>query len=163
MTPSITELLVSDHRRIGTLLARAREGERAAYDELRGALLRHIGIEEKILLPALRARLGESPGVARQLRLDHSAIVAMLVPPPSPELLARLSSLLEQHDVLEEGDGGLYRQADDVLAGEPDIVERMRLAPTPPLAPHFDGERAHAAIDALVARAAAARDDGTRS
>ncbi|AKV01393.1 Proteophosphoglycan 5 [Labilithrix luteola] len=172
MTGPISEFLIGDHRRIAELLARARAGDSAAYDELRGALLRHIGIEEKILLRAIRARAGEArrsdptndagghgdePSLAIRLRRDHSAIAAMLVPPPSPELLARLAELLALHDPLEEGESGLYAHADELLADDPDIVERMRQAPIPPLAPNFAGERAYLAIEELVARAAAAR------
>lgn len=160
MTPGgpITRLLTADHARMSALLARACEGDVAACEELRGALLRHIGIEEKILLPAMRARTGATPSVAAQLHLDHSAIAAMLVPPASRDLLARLAELLALHDPLEEGEGGLYAQADAALAGDSDVLDRMQRAPLPPLAKHFDDERAFRAIDALVAKAMAARD-----
>lgn len=172
MIGPISEFLIGDHARIGELLVRARAGDTAAYQELRGALLRHIGIEEKMLLPAIRVRAGEprqsdatndagragnEPSLAVRLRRDHSAIAAMLVPPPSPELLARLAELLALHDPLEEGEGGLYAQADELLADDPDILERMRRAPVPPLAPNFAGERAYLAIEELVARAAEVR------
>lgn len=150
---TITELLVADHERIAGLLARAREGDLAAYEALRGALLRHIGLEEKILLPALAARGVDAGALGAQLRVDHGALAAMFVPSPSPELLARIAELLSVHDPLEEGPHGLYARADDALAGDADLLERLRRAPTPPLAKHFDGPRSHAAIAELVRRA----------
>ncbi len=153
---SIRDALAADHRRIGALLARAREGDFSRYEELRGALLRHIGMEEKILLPAVRSAGRLSPDTV-QLRLDHSAIVAMLVPSPSTSLVERLIALLEIHDALEEGPTGIYALADEVLPDPGSVLARFERAPVPPLAPHFDGPRAHAAIETLAARAADAR------
>lgn len=152
----ITHVLSEDHRRLHALLIRAREGDRDAYDEFRGGLLRHIGIEEKIVLPALRA-CGHEPVCAKQLHLDHSAIAAMLVPSPSPELLTEIEALLTLHDPLEEGEGGLYRVADAQLADIAAILDRIAAAPVPPLAPNFDGPRAFAAIELLLTRAREAR------
>jgi hypothetical protein len=152
----ITQALAADHQRIGALLAQAERGDRPSYDALRGALLRHIGVEEKILLPALRAH-GCLPAGAAQLRLDHAALVAMLVPSPTPELLAKMRALLALHDPLEEGADGIYPLADATLTGVDDLLERIARAPVPPLAPHVDAPRAFAAIDGLLARASAAR------
>lgn len=156
MTRPITWALVADHRRIGALLAAAIAGDRASYAELRGALLRHIGIEEKIVLPALRAA-GCDPPMASQLKLDHSALATMLVPTPTPELLDRIAALLALHDPLEEGDAGLYLLADAHLASADDVLERIARAPVPKMAANFDDPRVHVAIDALLARAAQGR------
>src|SRR5262245_6234159 len=76
--PSVTisSYLEEDHRRIETILQQAAGSsdptEPKLYQEFRAALLRHIGMEEKILFPAIRtATGGESlPGV-EQLHLDH--------------------------------------------------------------------------------------------
>lgn len=156
MSRSITDVLTADHERIRALIARARAGDREGYDELRGALLRHIGMEEKILLPALRA-VGAIPSAVAQMRLDHSALVAMLVPPPSPELLDRLSWLLELHDPLEEGPEGLYALADETLPNVGEVLDALERASVPPLAPNFEGPRALEAVEELVARATAGR------
>ncbi|MCC6644047.1 MAG: hemerythrin domain-containing protein [Polyangiaceae bacterium] len=152
----IEAVLAADHRRLEGLLARAEEGDQEAYEGLRSGLLRHIGVEEKIVLPTLRAAGHEAP-VARQLKLDHSAIVAMLVPSPSPALLRRLAEFLALHDPLEEGAAGVYRLADTRLADPAALLPLIEAAPSPPLAAHFDGERAHAAIELLFGRAMAAR------
>ncbi len=159
MIRSITAYLTEDHERIRALIARARAGDGEAYEELRGALLRHIGMEEKILLPALRA-VGLDPPAMAQMRLDHSALVAMLVPPPSPELLDRLTHLLELHDPLEEGPEGLYALADESVPDVAEVLAALERAPVPPLAPHFDGPRAYAAVEQLEARAAEGRARG---
>lgn len=155
MSGPIERVLGDEHRHIKALLSQAKLGERASYDELRPALLRHIGIEEKILLPALRAQ-GPEPPYARQLRLDHSAIVAMLVPSPTSELLIKLEALLALHDPLEEGPGGLYALA-DALPDLDGLLARIAGAPSPPLAAHFDGPRAFAAIETLLGRARGGR------
>ena len=94
MSGAITDLLMADHARIGALLARAHRGDAVAYEELRGALLRHIGLEEKILIRAIRERTGRAPAVTGQLRLDHAALVALEVPPPSAVLQNRKRRLL---------------------------------------------------------------------
>jgi hypothetical protein len=153
----ITQVLTGDHQRIDGLLARALQGDRDSYEELRGALLRHIGIEEKIVFPAIRAAGREVTNDA-QLRLDHSAIVAMLVPSPTPEILAKLEELLRVHDALEEGADGTYALADEVIADVDDVVDRLERAPAPPVARHFDGPRAFAAIESLLARAKQGRE-----
>jgi hypothetical protein len=81
--------LASDHGRLDGLLQRAMTEagaiDRAAYAEFRARLLKHIGMEEKILLPeAQRVRGGEPLAMAAKLRLDHSALAALLVPTPTP-------------------------------------------------------------------------------
>jgi len=118
-----------DHARLRSLLGAA-ASDAEAYLGFREGLLRHIGMEEKILLPAAALAAGGVPlPVARLLRADHSAIAAMLVPPPTPALLRRLAALLTVHDALEEG----------------------------PAARHFDDARVHDRIAALESAALAAR------
>ena len=89
MTRAIHRFLTDDHRRLDALLERAvadvQRFDHAAYAAFRGGLLRHIGLEEKILLPeAQRLRGGEPLAVAATLRLQHGAIAALLVPTPTP-------------------------------------------------------------------------------
>lgn len=159
MTDTISSWLARDHRRLGALLSSAIEGDTVAYAKLRAGLLRHIGIEEKILLRELAAVRAEPVAVGPQLHLDHSALAALLVPSPSRSLLERVRALLELHDPLEEGPGGLYALADEALAGRhAELIARFAAAPEPPLAKHFDGPRAFAAIEELFARASAARN-----
>lgn len=102
-----------------------------AYQQFRQGLLRHIGIEEKILIPALRQDMeGEMKQILDRIRSDHSAIVALLVPPPSPAIVHALTAILTGHNELEEMNGGFYERADvyDETAVE-QITEKVKSAP----------------------------------
>lgn len=156
-------LLTEDHRRLEGLLERACAVlgaiERAPYDAFRVGILRHIGIEEKILLPAAkRLRGGEPLPVAKLLRVDHPAIAALLVLTPTAEVVARIRAVLALHDPLEEGSLGLYAECERLAAAELDeILERVRAAPEPPLMPYSDGERARRNAAHWLAQVEAAR------
>lgn len=144
----LARLLAADHARLDALLARASatpgEVDRAAFDAFRGGLLRHIALEEKILLPAAReARGGEPLPDQRRLRVEHGAIASLLVPTPTPELIRELRSILEPHDRLEEDAGGVYAQCDALLAGRADeLLARLDAYPTVRVAAYYDGPRA---------------------
>ena len=157
MSGPLHDFFTQDHRRIDDFLraAAGAAGAAASYAAFRAALLRHIGMEEQILLPAAR-RLsgGEPPAIARQLRADHAAIAALLVPTPTPAIVEQLRALLSLHDALEEEAGGPYEARDQLAAAESEsLLRRLRAAPPVPLAPHFDGPRAFAAIDRLLCAA----------
>ena len=159
----IERYLVEDHRRLEALLERAVARpdaiDGAAYAEFRAGLLRHIGMEEKILLPtARRLRGGEPLPVARQMRLDHAALAALLVPTPTHEIVARIRALLVEHNPLEEAPGAMYQTIEALASGEAStLLQRLKDAPEVPVAPHFDGPRAFEAIDRLLRAAADGR------
>ena len=145
MRGPIETFLTTDHARIDALLAKAERADRSieseVYAQFRQALLRHIAMEEKVLLPYARDRRGGEPlPVARALRKDHGAIAALLVPSPTPTLCADLRAVLARHNPLEEGSEGLYAVC-DVLAGDDaeQVVVRLRAQPDVPMAPHYDG------------------------
>src|SRR4030095_15443104 len=84
--------------------------------EFRGALLRHIGLEEKILLPAARFANGGKPvHGAEQLHLDHGALAALLVPTPTMAILRAIHTILERHNNIEEGSEGAYAECEWLL------------------------------------------------
>ena len=60
----LTDFLVGDHRRLKALLhqavAHADHVDQGAYAQFRAGLLRHIGMEEKILIPAAQRLRGGS-------------------------------------------------------------------------------------------------------
>ena len=151
----LEEFLGRDHERLDDLLRAAAAGETVdlgPYESFRAGLLRHIGVEEKILVPFARRKGSDAAlAVARQLRLDHAALVALLVPTPTPAIVERVRALLVVHNPLEEGEGGFYRLCAD-LAGsdEAELVRRAQAAPEVPLAAHYDGPRAFANIDRLL-------------
>lgn len=141
----IARHLAEDHARLDALLARAVASDpldRAPYDAFRAGLLRHIALEEKILLPALREALGDDPPERRRLRIDHGALAALLVPPPTRELVGELRSILVPHNTLEEGPAGLYARCDELLAPRAaELLERMRSYPPVKVAAYSDGPR----------------------
>jgi hypothetical protein len=157
----IRRYLEDDHLRLDQLLARA-DVDTDAYEQLRAGLLRHIGMEEKILLPAAkRLRGGQPLPKARLLRADHSALAAMLVPSPTATLLAQIRSLLAQHNPIEEGPHGVYAVCETLAAAEADqLLERLKATPEVPLAQHFDGPRAFENIERLLRAAERARELG---
>lgn len=145
----ITDYLVADHQRLHVLLARAARGPKldaVAFETFRAGLLRHIAIEEKLLLPAARrARNGVPIERAHRLRIDHGALGSLLVPSPDLALCAEIAQLIETHDVIEEGPGGVYAEC-EALIGEPasrELAERARAFPEVRVAQHFDGEGVH--------------------
>ena len=121
MQGPIATYLSRDHDRLGDLLQRcvARSGvELPLYDEFRAGLLRHIGMEEKILLPFARQLRGDEPlPAADQLKRDHAALAALLVPSPTPQIIETIHSILVEHNKLEEVPGGVYEECEQ-LAGD---------------------------------------------
>ncbi len=155
MPGALHRFLQEDHARLDELLARATAAsvlDLDAYEAFRGGLLRHIGMEEKILLPeARRLRGGEPLPVARQLRADHAALASLLVPPPSHEILTLIRDILVEHNPLEEEPGGLYDVCERLIGADlGNILARLRASPEVPLAPHFDGPRVHEHVAALI-------------
>jgi hypothetical protein len=159
MPGPISRFLADDHVRLDALLSRAvadpTRADADAYGEFRRGLLKHIAMEEKILLPAAaRARGGEALPVAARLRLDHGAIAALMVPTPTPAIVATLRRILAAHNPIEEGPDGLYETCDRLLAAEAeDVVARLRAAPDVPVSPHVDSALVERATRRALARA----------
>ena len=159
MSGPLSLFFVQDHRRLDALLkGSANAGgtvDAAPYEEFRAGILRHIGMEERILIPAAkRARGGQALPVARLLRLDHGVIAALLVPPPSARIVERIAEVLGPHNEAEERLNGLYAVCDELLANETEtLLETLRAFPAIPLAPHQDGPNVHAHIEETLALA----------
>jgi hypothetical protein len=151
--------LADDHRRLDALLQRAGASPQTidgtAYAEFRAGLLKHIGMEEKILLPAAqRARGGEALPAAAKLRLDHGALAALLVPSPTPSIIAALRTILVAHNAQEEGSGGVYETCEQLAEAEADeLLARLRSAPDVRVSPHVDGPKIMEAARRALARA----------
>lgn len=142
MPESLYYYLASDHDRLGGLLDRAISApgaiDRKPYDAFRAGLLRHIAMEERIVFPALaRFKGGEQAPVVRQLRLDHGALAALLVPPPNAAVLSTLRHILSLHNRREEEKGGVYRLLDRLAGAETaSLLEKLKATPPVPLAPY---------------------------
>lgn len=156
----IHRCLTEDHERLGALLLRAASDpaciDLTAFHSFRVGILRHIGIEERELLPAAkRLRGGDPLPVARRLRLDHSALATLLVPTPTHEIVAEIRRVIASHDRLEEDEGGMYDEVDRLVPpAETDaLLDRIRATPDPAVAPYFDDPRVLARIAQLLADA----------
>jgi len=115
MAGKISQFLCADHARLDDVLRRATADvtciDHTAYAEFREGLLRHIGMEEKILFPAARsARSGKRIRATAKLSLDHGALAALLVLTPTHSIIAAIRAILDRHNPLEEGDGGIIRE-----------------------------------------------------
>ncbi|MCG6924860.1 MAG: hemerythrin domain-containing protein [Acidobacteria bacterium] len=134
-----------DHRRLGALLERSMAAPGTVdldpFEEFRAGILRHIGMEEKVLFVAAReARGGDPLPVAARLRVDHGAIASLLVPTPTPTLVAEIVSVLTPHNRREEEEGGVYDACDEALgAAAVDLVKELEAFPAVPLKPYNDG------------------------
>ena len=144
MAGKIYRYLADDHTRLEELLQRATSDpnkvEALAYAEFRAGLLKHIAMEEKILLPAAqRLRGGQPLSIAPKLRLDHGALAALLVPTPTPAIVMAIRAILKAHNTIEEGPGGLYEQCEELAGAEADpILAQLRNAPEVRVAAHID-------------------------
>ena len=138
------EYLTNDHNMLDALLDFAIEEpgviEMEAYSDFRKRLLRHISIEEKIVLPAIeRWQGGKKAPMADRLHSDHGAIVSLMVPPPTRPLIRTLQSIFTAHNPIEEGEGGLYELFENLAGSEMDkYLELMKSAPEVRVLPHND-------------------------
>jgi hypothetical protein len=144
MAGKIYRYLSDDHVRLDDALQRATRKadviDIGAYSEFREGLLRHIGMEEKILLPAARAANGGKPlRDASRLHLDHGALAALLVPTPTSSIIAAIKTILDAHNPVEEGPGGVYDECERLLASDADeVAARLHNARPVEVAPHVD-------------------------
>lgn len=164
----VTDFLIEDHRRLETLLQKAvahvDQVDQEAYAQFRAGLLHHIGMEEKILLPAAqRLRDGEPLLIATRLRLDHGALATLLIPTPTAAVIATIRSILEEHNILEEGPGGLYEICDKLAGSEAaQLLAKLQAAPEVTVLPHSDTPTVMNTIHRALERAGYAfREDAT--
>ena len=144
MHGKIYRYLADDHRRLDALLERAMSDpaniDAAAYAQFRAGLLKHIGMEEKVLLPAAqKLRGGEPLPVAAKLRLDHGALAALLVPTPTVPLVAAIRAILKAHNPIEEDPGGIYDQCEELAGAEAEqILRQLQNYSEVKVVPHVD-------------------------
>jgi hypothetical protein len=159
MPGKIYRYLADDHERLDALLERAISDpeniDMSAYAQFRSGLLKHIGMEEKILLPAARRiRGGEPLPVAAKLRLDHGALTALLVPSPTPQVIAAIRTILKLHNAIEEDPGGMYETCEELAGPEVDeILRQLQEAPEVKVLPHVDTPFVMEAARRALARA----------
>lgn len=141
--------MTRDHERLDALLARSDadpariDGE--AFAAFRAGLMRHIAMEEKVLLPeAKRLRGGEPLPIARQLKADHAALASLLVPSPTYATVATIRGVLAEHNPLEEGDAGMYAACEALIGSDAErVLDAMRAVPPVRASEHLDEPRIH--------------------
>lgn len=125
-----------DHRELEEDLKKSAEGssiDMVPFTRFREGLLRHIGMEERILLPTLEKHGPESlRPTLKQIHLDHGAIAALLVPLPTHAIVRMIEHILEKHNVFEEAEGGMYDACENLTK---DVVDQMlkQARETPPV------------------------------
>jgi len=167
------QLMAAEHANLDRLLVQVsiQEGVTSieTYGEFRKSLLRHIGIEEKILLPMAQRRCGGKPlALAARLRLDHGALAALMMLPPSATTLIAIRAVLDTHNPLEEAPGGVYEQCERLAGGElEEILVRCEVAAKVPVSPWVESPKVLAAAKRMLIRAGYEdsllnlRDEGT--
>jgi len=113
MNKPLYQFFAKDHHRIEELLSNATnqpgEIEMNYYHQFRIGLLRHIKMEEKTLFPsAKKADNAVMQELLPRYKLEHGALTALMVPPPTLSLIKAIRYVLEKHDLAEEEPGGLY-------------------------------------------------------
>lgn len=149
--------LSDDHARLDALLRQAvadpHAVDLAAYRAFRGGLLRHIGMEERLLFRDARRRRGGEPlPLTDQLHADHAALAALLMPPPTHELLAAVRAILDEHNQLEEGPGGPYEVCDLLPADDArELLAALEATPEVRQGANWDDPLVREQIDRLLA------------
>jgi hemerythrin superfamily protein len=123
MNKLLHQLFAKDHHRIDLLLNMATEQpqeiEMNYYQQFRTQLLRHIKMEEKILFPAAKKA---NPELMQELlvryRLEHGALTALMVPPPTLSLINVIKYVLKKHNEAEETLDGLYDVCVELTQGQ---------------------------------------------
>ena len=159
MNRRLHDFFTRDHRRLEALLEQAFADPGAidheAYGQFRAGLLRHIGMEEKLLLPALQRWHGGEPWpVAAKLRLDHGALATLIMPTPTAQILATIRRILSEHNRLEEGPDGLYAFCDRMPVSEMDsLLSALQAASPIHVMRHSDSPAVMKTLGGALARA----------
>ncbi len=123
MKKPLHQFFENDHRQIDIFLNKAiehpNEIDMTYYHQFRTRLLRHIKMEEKSLFPAAKKA---NPELIKKLipryRLEHGAITALMVPPPTLSLIKVIRYILEKHNMAEEEPEGLYDICEALTQGQ---------------------------------------------
>lgn len=135
------DFFTTDHRRIEGILEEAtKDRDRVdleKYREFRVGLLTHIKMEEKVLfVAAQKANGGEPLPLQAKLRLDHGALTALLACFPSPQVIKVIHHIMEQHDILEEEQGGMYEACEKLAQQETQqLLENLKKVTPVPVHP----------------------------
>jgi hypothetical protein len=165
MNGPLYKFFVEDHKRLEELLdaatARAPQYDMDLYSKFRAGLLKHIKMEENVIIPAAqKARGGEPLPLVAKIRLDHGALVALLVSQPSSTIINALKGILKTHNPLEENPGGLYSLCEELAGREIDeLMKKVLDVPEVPVLPLKSGPNILEATRRALERAGYNLDD----
>lgn len=150
--------MAAEHVQLDQLLAQAgavRSGAgNQAYEQFRERLLRHIRVEEKILMPMAARKRGEPLPIAKRLQLDHGALAALVMLAPGEGTLRAIRAVLAAHNPLEEMAGGVYEQCESLAAEEiGELVAQIRATPAVRVSSWIDSPKVFQAAQRVLARA----------
>ena len=159
MNKPLHHFFTKDHHWIDTLLTKAIEqpGEIKMdyYHQFRTGLLRHIKMEEKTLFPAAKeANQAVMQKLIPRYRLEHGALTALMVPPPTLSLIKAIRYVLEKHDMAEEEPGGLYDVCEALTHGQTqELLSQLADTEDVPVHPHNSAPIALESARRALARA----------
>ena len=113
--------LAGDHRRLDALLERAMSDpeniDAAAYAQFRSGLLKHIGVKEKVLLPAAQKLRGGEP---LPVAPECASITARCAAGPIADGAGGCGdrAILKDHNPIEEDLGGMYDHCEQLAEAE---------------------------------------------
>ncbi|GIK22661.1 MAG: hemerythrin domain-containing protein [Ignavibacterium sp.] len=159
MNKPLYNFFTADHRRIESLFDKATENPNEIdvelYHQFRTGLLKHIKMEEKILFPAAQKANNNAPlPLQPKLRLDHGALTALMVVPPTPDVIKVIRHIMEKHDLLEEEPGGMYDVCEKLTEAETqNLLEQLQNTTEVPVHPHNKADFALQAAKNALSRA----------
>lgn len=126
MNKPLHDFFTQDHHLIESYLNKATENDDIDleyYHLFRTRLLRHIKMEEKVLFPAAKeVNPTLMQALIPQYRLEHGALTALVVPPPTKEIIRIIRNLLNIHDLKEEEKDGMYDICESLTQGQTEVL-----------------------------------------
>jgi hypothetical protein len=118
----LTQLLTTEHEELLGMLdacVTRRSGvDRARFDAFRRRALRHIAVEQRVLLPALGRMHKLTDAMRNAMSRDHRALVMLCVPEPNIGFVRDLQELLAWQVSVQESAGGVFKVYDAFVRDE---------------------------------------------
>ncbi len=162
----LTDVLIHEHQELLALLHRCVSAAGALnlrlYDEFRLRQLRHLAVEEKVLLPMLRERGALPAAFHNGLRKDHEAVVVLCLTAPNPDFVRDLYELLAWHHKVEEEPGGVYQLFDQQVGDDPEVDRALARLPPVTLPPYATGDKVPGLLRQVMRELGVAGDEAPR-
>lgn len=144
----IERFMAQDHNEVDSWLRQSLKDDgsidEVAYTRFRERLVRHIALEEKVLLRYARAKTGAPIPFAAALKRDHVNIVRLLASPPTKKIFVAVVEALADHAAFEEGPAGLYATCDEIAGDDAEnVVARLRTHPEVAAPRRYEDPEAH--------------------